>query len=149
MYLNFTEKIIIDHSLLHITHSVNSGYQWVLSVSLIWQVGGSYYRNFADIVSLFCICLLCNFNFVIVESCYTYKYFKMNSLIIVLLATMLSQLVYCNSSPKKQLQIGVLKRPTECSVKSKRGDILHMHYTVRFNLWYIQVLRLLLNYPKY
>lgn len=34
---------------------------------------------------------------------------------------------------KKKLQIGVKKRvdPEQCKVKSKKGDVLHMHYTVR------------------
>lgn len=33
---------------------------------------------------------------------------------------------------KKGLQIGIKKRvdPEECKVKSKKGDSLHMHYTV-------------------
>ena len=38
-----------------------------------------------------------------------------------------------NSSKKKnKLQIGVKKRvdPENCPIKSKKGDVLHMHYTV-------------------
>jgi hypothetical protein len=31
---------------------------------------------------------------------------------------------------KKKLQIGVKKRVDNCHVKSKKGDFLHMHYTV-------------------
>ena len=33
---------------------------------------------------------------------------------------------------KKKLQIGVKKRvdPEQCTIKSKKGDTLHMHYTV-------------------
>lgn len=33
---------------------------------------------------------------------------------------------------KKGLQIGIKKRvdPADCKVKSKKGDVLHMHYTV-------------------
>ncbi len=31
---------------------------------------------------------------------------------------------------KKKLQIGVKKRPDECKTKSRKGDTLHMHYTV-------------------
>jgi len=36
------------------------------------------------------------------------------------------------SRKSKSLQIGVKKRidPDKCSVKSKKGDTLHMHYTV-------------------
>nr|XP_033812012.1 peptidyl-prolyl cis-trans isomerase FKBP2 isoform X2 [Geotrypetes seraphini] len=30
---------------------------------------------------------------------------------------------------KKRLQIGVKKRVDNCPIKSKKGDILHMHYT--------------------
>jgi hypothetical protein len=29
-----------------------------------------------------------------------------------------------------KLQIGVKKRVDNCSIKSKKGDVLHMHYTV-------------------
>ena len=34
---------------------------------------------------------------------------------------------------KKKLQIGVKKRvdPEKCKIKSKKGDTLHMHYSVR------------------
>lgn len=39
--------------------------------------------------------------------------------------------VIASTSGSKKLQIGVKKRPTECPIKSKKGDILHMHYTVR------------------
>ncbi|KAJ8255067.1 hypothetical protein GJAV_G00200570 [Gymnothorax javanicus] len=30
---------------------------------------------------------------------------------------------------KKKLQIGVKKRVVQCAVKSRKGDVLHMHYT--------------------
>lgn len=30
----------------------------------------------------------------------------------------------------KRLQIGVKKRPKNCSDKSKKGDLLHVHYKV-------------------
>ncbi|KAL0868581.1 hypothetical protein ABMA27_008048 [Loxostege sticticalis] len=42
--------------------------------------------------------------------------------------SVISHVVLGNSAPKK-LQIGVKKRPAECPVKSKKGDLLHMHYT--------------------
>ena len=32
----------------------------------------------------------------------------------------------------KKLQIGVKKRVDNCTVKSRRGDLLHMHYTVSY-----------------
>ncbi|KAG7309235.1 hypothetical protein JYU34_005163 [Plutella xylostella] len=37
-------------------------------------------------------------------------------------------LVLANSSGKK-LQIGIKKRPAECSMKTRKGDLLHIHYT--------------------
>lgn len=37
--------------------------------------------------------------------------------------------VVVGSSGSKKLQIGVKKRPAECPTKSKKGDLLHMHYT--------------------
>lgn len=50
---------------------------------------------------------------------------------------------FCNNKvvalPKFQptkLQIGVKKRVDDCNVRSKKGDVLHMHYTVRFVLFY-------------
>lgn len=33
----------------------------------------------------------------------------------------------------KKLQIGVKKRPETCNMKSKNGDRLSMHYTVRWS----------------
>lgn len=33
-------------------------------------------------------------------------------------------------SVKKKLQIGIKRRVDNCKVKSKKGDFLHMHYTV-------------------
>lgn len=37
------------------------------------------------------------------------------------------------SSPKiKKLQIGIKKRVEGCEIKSKKGDVLHMHYKVIF-----------------
>ena len=38
------------------------------------------------------------------------------------------------SAAKKKLQIGVKKRVENCEQKSRRGDLLSMHYTVRFLL---------------
>ena len=31
---------------------------------------------------------------------------------------------------RRRVQIGVRRRPEECGVRSRRGDLLHMHYTV-------------------
>ena len=38
------------------------------------------------------------------------------------------------SAAKKKLQIGVKKRVENCEQKSRRGDLLSMHYTVSFLL---------------
>lgn len=41
--------------------------------------------------------------------------------------------VQADDSEKKKitkLQIGVKKRAEHCETKSKKGDVLHMHYTV-------------------
>lgn len=32
---------------------------------------------------------------------------------------------------KKKLQIGIKKRVDNCPIKSRKGDVLNMHYTVR------------------
>lgn len=36
----------------------------------------------------------------------------------------------------KKLQIGIKKRIEGCEVKSKKGDVLHMHYKVHFILFF-------------
>lgn len=38
--------------------------------------------------------------------------------------------VIAKEGKSNKLQIGIKKRVENCSVKSKRGDLLHMHYTV-------------------
>lgn len=60
------------------------------------------------------------------------KFYSCNVLQILVLVTLLYVTVTEANTPKK-LQIGVKKRPAECPVKSKKGDLLHMHYTVRFS----------------
>lgn len=42
--------------------------------------------------------------------------------------------VYAEDEPKKQLQIGIKKRVVDCKIKSKKGDLLHMHYKVRSSI---------------
>ncbi|RVE53374.1 hypothetical protein evm_001944 [Chilo suppressalis] len=49
-------------------------------------------------------------------------------LFVLVFMSVISHVVLGNSPPKK-LQIGVKKRPAECPIKSKKGDLLHMHYT--------------------
>lgn len=34
------------------------------------------------------------------------------------------------AEPGRKVQIGVRRRPEACGVRSRRGDLLHMHYTV-------------------
>lgn len=36
---------------------------------------------------------------------------------------------------KRKLQIGVKKRVENCPIKSRKGDVLHMHYTVSATPW--------------
>lgn len=47
----------------------------------------------------------------------------------------LAAMVSCDDKEekKKKLQIGVKKRvdPDKCTIKSRKGDVLKMHYTVR------------------
>lgn len=48
--------------------------------------------------------------------------------------------VVCLVEGKGGLQIGVKKRPETCEMRTKKGDRLSMHYTVRhFTDWYIVV----------
>lgn len=49
-------------------------------------------------------------------------------LFVLVFMSFISHVVIANSANKK-LQIGIKKRPDECPVKSKKGDLLHMHYT--------------------
>lgn len=80
--------------------------------------------------------VLCLFNEIINLSVstevHTMKFYSCNVLQILVLVTLLYVTVTEANTPKK-LQIGVKKRPAECPVKSKKGDLLHMHYTVRFS----------------
>ncbi|XP_053615371.1 peptidyl-prolyl cis-trans isomerase FKBP2 [Plodia interpunctella] len=50
------------------------------------------------------------------------------TLFVLIFMSIISHVVLGNNAPKK-LQIGVKKRPAECPIKSKKGDLLHMHYT--------------------
>lgn len=38
-----------------------------------------------------------------------------------------------------KLQIGVKKRVSDCKTRSKKGDTLHMHYTVNLDILYINI----------
>ncbi|XP_063623726.1 peptidyl-prolyl cis-trans isomerase FKBP2 [Cydia splendana] len=49
-------------------------------------------------------------------------------LFVLVLMSIISHVVIASTAPKK-LQIGVKKRPSECPIKSRKGDLLHMHYT--------------------
>ena len=48
-------------------------------------------------------------------------------LFVIVFMNVISHVVIANTS--KKLQIGIKKRPTDCLSKSKKGDLLHMHYT--------------------
>jgi hypothetical protein len=54
----------------------------------------------------------------------------MSSKIVLLLLACVVVVVLAKESKSKKLQIGIKKRVDNCTVKSKRGDLLHMHYTV-------------------
>ncbi|XP_059051821.1 peptidyl-prolyl cis-trans isomerase FKBP2 [Achroia grisella] len=50
-------------------------------------------------------------------------------LFVLIFLSLFTQVVFGNSPAQKKLQIGIKKRPSECPIKSKKGDLLHMHYT--------------------
>jgi FK506-binding protein 2 len=55
---------------------------------------------------------------------------KMSYKIVLLLLACVLVAVLAKETKSKKLQIGIKKRVDNCTVKSKRGDLLHMHYTV-------------------
>lgn len=53
------------------------------------------------------------------------------SWVLTVLSICLSALVTAaGAEGKRKLQIGVKKRVDHCPIKSRKGDVLHMHYTV-------------------
>ena len=53
------------------------------------------------------------------------------SWVLTVLSICLSALVTATGTEgKRKLQIGVKKRVDHCPIKSRKGDVLHMHYTV-------------------
>ncbi|XP_026761440.1 peptidyl-prolyl cis-trans isomerase FKBP2 isoform X1 [Galleria mellonella] len=48
---------------------------------------------------------------------------------VLIFLSLFTYVVIGSTSAPKKLQIGVKKRPSECPTKSKKGDLLHMHYT--------------------
>ena len=53
------------------------------------------------------------------------------SWVLIVLSICLSALVTATGTEgKRKLQIGVKKRVDHCPIKSRKGDVLHMHYTV-------------------
>ena len=53
------------------------------------------------------------------------------SWVLTVLSICLSALVTgTGAEGKRKLQIGVKKRVDHCPIKSRKGDVLHMHYTV-------------------
>lgn len=53
----------------------------------------------------------------------------------VLVVTLMSiPMALVQGAEKKKLQIGIKKRVDNCPIKSRKGDVLNMHYTVSFRL---------------
>lgn len=51
-------------------------------------------------------------------------------ILVLLIVTVLSLCtVTVNGADKKKLQIGIKKRVDNCTTKSRKGDVLNMHYT--------------------
>lgn len=48
----------------------------------------------------------------------------------VIVCVIALELVTSKEGKSNKLQIGIKKRVDNCAIKSKRGDLLHMHYTV-------------------
>nr|XP_022914022.1 peptidyl-prolyl cis-trans isomerase FKBP2-like isoform X2 [Onthophagus taurus] len=55
------------------------------------------------------------------------KYF-----VLILFVVILSNCASCEKD-KKRLQIGIKHRPKTCNEKSKKGDLLHVHYKVTYD----------------
>lgn len=53
---------------------------------------------------------------------------KLCLLVVVTLMSLLTEVVL--GADKKKLQIGIKKRVENCPIKSRKGDVLNMHYTV-------------------
>ncbi len=50
---------------------------------------------------------------------------------LVLAVTLMSiSMALVQGTEKKKLQIGIKKRVDNCPIKSRKGDVLNMHYTV-------------------
>ncbi|KAF2885771.1 hypothetical protein ILUMI_20406 [Ignelater luminosus] len=52
----------------------------------------------------------------------------MNYLIILVIVFTISTFVESDNNSRKKLQIGIKKRIENCTTKTKKGDLLHMHY---------------------
>lgn len=58
------------------------------------------------------------------------------SWVLTILSICLSALATATGAEgKRKLQIGVKKRVDHCPIKSRKGDVLHMHYTVGIRVW--------------
>jgi FK506-binding protein 2 len=49
-----------------------------------------------------------------------------------LIAIVVLMMVIVNTLAEEKLQIGIKKKVDNCEQKSKKGDRLHMHYTVNY-----------------
>lgn len=52
-------------------------------------------------------------------------------LFILVFMSIISNVIVSSSTQNEQQMVVVKKRPSVCPFKSKIGDLLHMHYTVR------------------
>lgn len=65
----------------------------------------------------------------------------------VLVVTLMSiPMALVQGAEKKKLQIGIKKRVDNCPIKSRKGDVLNMHYTVSVKTSLTRILFMLM--PK-
>lgn len=51
----------------------------------------------------------------------------------LIIVGLLMMMMIVNTLAEEKLQIGIKKKAENCEVKSKKGDRLHMHYTVGYS----------------
>ena len=51
----------------------------------------------------------------------------------LIIVGLLMIMMIVNTLAEEKLQIGIKKKAENCDVKSKKGDRLHMHYTVGYS----------------
>lgn len=50
-----------------------------------------------------------------------------------IILSFLAVVILCQEKKVSRLQIGIKKRPDKCDMKTKKGDVVHVHYTVSCN----------------